>query len=231
MSRNLKPIIIFGSAEMALLARYYFENDTTRKIAGHTVDDEFVNCTEVNGLPLVPFSEISKKFPPDGFDMFIALSYTKLNQLREEKFIQAKNAGYNLPTYICSKSVSWPDLRVGENCFILENQTIQPNVTIGDNVMIWSGNHIGHGSKIKSHTYIASHAVISGNCSIGKRCFLGVNSSIKDFTVINDDCFIAMDASVTQNMPNGSIAIGSGANIFESGDRRARVIRKRYFNI
>ena len=73
--------------------------------------------------------------------------------------------------------------------------------------------------------------VISGNCSIGKRCFLGVNATVKDFTTIADDCFIAMDASVTNHMPEGSIAIGNSATILEAEDRRARVLKKRYFNI
>jgi len=231
MSKQLKPLIIFGSAEMATLARYYFENDTARKIVAHTVDDKFIDTPEFKGLPLVPFSKITEEFPPSDFDMFVALSYTKLNCLRQEKFIQAKDAGYTLPSYICSKGVTWPDLNVGENCFILENQTIQPTVTIGDNVIIWSGNHIGHGSNIKDHGYIASHVVISGNCSIGKRCFLGVNATVKDFTTIADDCFIAMDASVTNHMPEGSIAIGNSATILEAEDRRARVLKKRYFNI
>jgi len=231
MPDSLKPIIIFGSAEIALLARYYFENDTSRKIVGHTVDDAFIDSLEINGLPLIPFSKVPEEFPPNDFDMFVALSYVKLNQLRQEKFLQAKNAGYALPSYICSKLISWPDLNVGENCFILENQTIQPNVRIGNNVMIWSGNHIGHASIIGDHTYIASHVVISGNCSIGNRCFLGVNASVKDFTTINDDCFIGMDASVTSDMSNGSIALGNSANIFDVEDRRARVIKKHYFNI
>ena len=32
--------------------------------------------------------------------------------------------------------------KIGENCFIFENQTIQNNVVIGDNVILWSSNHI-----------------------------------------------------------------------------------------
>lgn len=228
MTRN---VVIFGSAEIAELAKFYFENDSDYRIVAFVVDDAFVGADQYLGLPLVPFSEVTKRYPPAEHAMHIALSYSKLNRLRQEKYEQAKSAGYRLASYVCSKSVTWPDLSVGDNCFILESQTIQPTVKIGNNVMIWSGNHLGHGSVIGDHTYIASHAVISGHCAIGQRCFFGVNATIKDFTTIGDDCFVAMDASVTKDMPAGAVALGTPAEIFPDDDRRARALKKMYFKI
>ena len=133
--------------------------------------------------------------------------------------------------HICSKSVIWDDLEMGDNCFILENQTIQPNVKLGNNVMLWSGNHIGHGAKIRDHAYVSSHVVIAGHCDIGKRCFLGINSTIKDFTKVGNDCFITMDASVVDDLDNGSVALGASGTIFKSDDKRARTIKRKYFGI
>lgn len=228
MTRNL---VIFGSAEIAELAKYYFENDSGYRVVAFTVDDAFAAADQHLGLPLVPFSEVTEHFPPADHDMHVALSYSKLNRLRQDKYEQAKAAGYRLPSYVCSKSVTWPDLSIGDNCFILENQTVQPTVKIGNNVMIWSGNHLGHGSVIGDHTYIASHVVVSGHCTIGQRCFFGVNATIKDFTTIGDDCFIAMDASVTKDMPAEAVAIGAPAEVFPSDDRRARALKKVYFKI
>ena len=163
--------------------------------------------------------------------MHVALSYSKLNQLRQEKYEQAKKSGYKLVSYICSKSVYWNDIQIGDNCFILENQTIQPTVKIGSNVMLWSGNHIGHGTVIRNHTYVSSHVVIAGHCDIGKRCFLGINSTIKDFTKVGDDCFVAMDASIVSDLDNDSVALGVSSTVFKSNDKRARIIKRKYFKI
>ena len=99
-----------------------------------------------------------------------------------------------------SKSIFWPDLTIGDNCFILENQTIQPTVNIGDNVMIWSGNHLGHGCSIGNHTYISSHVCISGHTKIGESNFWGVNSSTADFVTIGDRVFVAMGAVVVNDL-------------------------------
>lgn len=228
-TRKKNQLIVFGSAEIARLARFYFENDSSYSVSAFVVDDAYVDADSLDGLPLLGFSQALERFPPQEYEMHVAISYRGFNRLRSEKYDQAKEVGYRLASYICTKSALWPDLDVGDNCFILENQTIQPTVHIGNNVVIWSGNHIGHGSIIGDHTYIASHVVICGHCNIGKRCFLGVNSTIRDFCSIGDDCFISMDASVTANLPPESVAIGHGAEILKPDDRRGRALVKRFF--
>ena len=226
-----KQLVIFGTAEIAQLANYYFQHDSNYNVVAFTVDDEFCDLKEFEGLPVVPFSKVTDKYPASQFEMHVALSYKKLNKLREEKYYQAKDAGYKLATYICSKATTWPDLTVGDNCFILEDQTIQPTVKIGNNVMLWSGNHIGHGTEISDHTYLSSHVVLSGHSKIGSRCFFGVNATLCDFLTIGDDCFIAMDASVSRNMKSGSVALGSPTVIMSKDDKKARVIKKKYFKL
>jgi sugar O-acyltransferase (sialic acid O-acetyltransferase NeuD family) len=224
-----RKLVIFGSAEIASLARYYFEQDSAYEVVGFTVDDDFAKTDSFDGLPLVPFSRVTERFPAADHDMNVALSYRRLNQLRKEKCEQARKAGYVLASYVCSKSVTWPDLSVGDNCFILENQTIQPTVKIGNGVMIWSGNHLGHGAQIGDHTYIASHVVISGHVQIGPCCFLGVNATVRDFVKIGEGCFIAMDASVVQDVPEGAVVVGQSGTIIPADDRRARVLKAKYF--
>lgn len=224
-------LIIFGNKEIADLAYFYFKEDSNYEIVAFTVDDAFIQENTFKGLPIIPYSQILEKFPPEEYNLHIAISYQKLNQLRQQKYERAKSQGYKLASYISTKSVYWSDLKHGDNCFILENQTIQPTVSIGNNVMIWSGNHLGHGSTIANHSYIASHVVISGHTQIGERCFLGVNATIKDFCKIGNDCFIGMGANITKNMANGSIAIAESSSILDSEDKRSRIIKKSYFKI
>ena len=224
-------LIIFGTSEIASLAKYYFSNDSDFTVKGFTVDDSVYQKDEFEGLPIIPYSEVLTKFSPDNYSMHIALSYQKLNQLREDKYNQAKSSGFSLASYVSTKATVWSDLEHGDNCFILEDQTIQPRVKIGNNVMLWSGNHLGHGSVIGDHTYIASQVVISGICVIGKRCFLGVNSTLKDFIEVGDDVFIGMDSSITKNMKSGSVSISGSTQFFEKDDRRAIAIKKSYFKL
>lgn len=174
---------------------------------------------------------MSDKYPPDEYVAHVALSFMKLNQTRAEKYYMLKDMGYELVSYVCSKSAYWPDLTIGDNCFILENQTIQPTVKIGNNVMIWSGNHFGHRGEIGDHTYISSHVCIAGYVKIGTHCFIAINSTIRDFVKIGNSVFIAMDASVIKDVDDGAVVIGVKGSIFPRESDLAKKMKKKYFKL
>ena len=98
--------------------------------------------------------------------------------------------------------------KIGENCFILEENTIQPFVTIGDNVTLWSGNHIGHHSTIMNHTFISSHVVVSGGVEVGEQCFIGVNSTLRDHITVGNKCVIGAGVLLLGDAKNESVFIG-----------------------
>ena len=57
----------------------------------------------------------------------------------------------------------------------------------------------------------------------------GVNATVKDFTTIGDDVFVAMDASVTKDLPSGSVILGSKSITFLPNDVKGEKIKKSYF--
>jgi acetyltransferase-like isoleucine patch superfamily enzyme len=126
------------------------------------------------------------------------MSSSKMNMLRAEVYKAIKAKGYSLISYVSSKATVFNN-RIGENCFILEDNTLQPFTDIGDNVVLWSGNHIGHHGKIDNHVFFTSHVVMSGHCHIGKYSFLGVNSTIRDGITLSEGTLVAMAAMITRN--------------------------------
>lgn len=222
-------LVIFGTGEIGQLARLYFEQDSPYQVVGFVADDQFVTKKTFNKLPLIPISKIKKAFPTKTHEVHVALSYRKLNRIRAAKYKALKNLGYTLASYISSKSALWSDLNYGDNCFILENQTIQPNVKIGNNVMIWSGNHLGHSSIIKNHVYISSHVVISGHCVIGQRSFLGVNSALKDRVKLGTETFVTMGANVARSTQDGDVVLPGKGVVLAGGSQKAEKIKQKYF--
>lgn len=190
----VKPIVIFGTTEAAELAQYYFVRDVGRTIAAFTLDAEYLREDMFRDRPVVSFQEIASTHPPDDFDVFVALGYSKLNAVRRGKFEAARAMGYDLPSYVSPRATVLNDDRIGANCFILEDNTIQPYVRIGDNVTIWSGNHIGHHSVIEDHVFVTSHVVVSGNCRVGEASFLGVNATLRDGITIGARCVVGAGA-------------------------------------
>lgn len=199
-----KKLIIFGTSEIAQIAYHYFTTDSNYEVAAFTVDASYIKTSEFCGLPVIEFDNIEANYPPSLYDLFVALSYNKLNSIRKEKFLAAKEKGYHLPSFISSRATVLNNGAIGDNCFIFEDNTIQAFVTIGDNVTLWSGNHIGHHSLIRSHTFISSHVVISGGAEIGEQCFIGVNATIRDHIKVGDRCIIgAGSLLLTDAEPEG----------------------------
>ena len=228
----MREIVIFGTGEYAELAHYYFENDPECdfKVIGFVADDEYVDKDTFRGLPLVKLSDLTRIWPPKYYPAHIALSYSKLNQVKQEKFNIMKELGYELVSYVCSKgTVTWPDLDMGENCFILEKNNIQPTVKLGNNIMIWSSNHLGHNCEIKDHAYLASGITVSGHVTIGERAFIGVNAAFKDFINIGSDTFVTMGANVTRDIPNDSTV--TSTDLFESDNIVNKKLKRKYFGL
>lgn len=202
-----KPLIIFGTGYIGQLAHFYFSTQSGYEIVAFTVDSAYLNESTFCGHPVIPFEEISRQYAPDQYELFIALSYSKLNAIRKEKYLAAKAIGYRLASFISSRATVLNNWNIGENCFIFEDNTIQPFVTIGNNVTLWSGNHIGHHSTIKDHCFIASHVVISGGVEIGEQCFIGVNAALRDHITVGDRCVIGAGALLlTDAEPEGVYA-------------------------
>jgi sugar O-acyltransferase (sialic acid O-acetyltransferase NeuD family) len=130
--------------------------------------------------PTYTWEQALEKFPSDRFGMFVAIGPSQMNNVRKEKFIRAKAAGYKCVSFVSERASYLTQHEIGENCFIFEDNTIQPYVKICDNTILWSGNHIGHDSFISSHTFITSHVVVSGHVTVEENCFLGVNATIHD---------------------------------------------------
>jgi sugar O-acyltransferase (sialic acid O-acetyltransferase NeuD family) len=204
-----KPLVIFGTGEIAQLAHYYFSKDSDYEVVAFTVDKEYVAASDFQGLPIVPFDNVSRLYSPDTHAMFIALSYAKLNQVRKEKYFAARNLGYPLASYVSSHATVLNDGKIGDNCFVLEDNTIQPYVTIGNNVTLWSGNHIGHHSTIHDHCFIASHVVISGGVEIKESCFVGVNVTLRDHIRVGERCVIGAGALLLNDAEPEGVYMGT----------------------
>ena len=200
-----RRLVIFGTGDIAQLAHYYFGKDPRFEIVAFTVDAAYVREPSFCGLPVIPFEEVAGRYPPDEYEMFVALSYAKLNAVRKDKYLETKAKGYRIASYVSRQATVLNDDHIGENCFILEDNTIQPFARIGNNVTLWSGNHIGHHSIISDHCFLASHIVVSGGVEIGDHCFLGVNATLRDGIHVAERCLIGAGAVVMKDTQPGEV--------------------------
>lgn len=221
----MKKIVIFGASDAAELAHYYFTRDSDHSVEAFAVDAAYLSeQSRFCGLDVVPFEGIEKAFPPDQYALFIALGYSHLNEARKAKYFAAKALGYKLVSYVSSKATILNDFAIGDNCFILEDNTVQPFVSIGNNVTLWSGNHVGHHSRIDDHCFLASHIVVSGRVHVGSSCFIGVNATLRDHVSIGEKSIIGAGALILADVAPDGVYLGNATERSRVPSSRVRKI-------
>jgi sugar O-acyltransferase (sialic acid O-acetyltransferase NeuD family) len=216
----MAKVVVFGAGRGADVAYRYLTRDSEHEVVGFTVDASYLSSEEFRGLPVVPFEDVESRFPPDDYRMFIVLGYQDMNHLRAQKYNDAKGRGYRFVSYAASDIFRIEDLDVGENCFLLDNQSINLDVKIGDNVVMWSSNHIGDMTVIEDHCWISSHCTVAANVVVKEHSFLGIGATVSNHVVVEPESFVGADVLITENTkPSGVYLPGKSGCV--SQDSRA----------
>lgn len=204
---TLPKLILFGAGEYAEVAHYYFTEDAGRRVDAFVVDDDYVREASSGPVPIVGWSEAQRDFPPSEYECFVAIGYSKLNQLRMAKIESVTAAGYTLATFVHGRAVTWKGFAPGPNCFILEHNTIQPFTQVARGVVMWSGNHLGHHSIVEEGCFITSHVVIAGGVRVGARSFLGINATVRDHVTIGARNVLGAGAIILADTPDDALYV------------------------
>jgi sugar O-acyltransferase (sialic acid O-acetyltransferase NeuD family) len=203
-----KRVVLFGTGQMASLVHFYLMHDSPYDVVAFTADAQRITEHTLQGLPVVPFEEVTDLYPPEDFEMSVPMMYSQLNHARAAKYQEAKAKGYRLINYVSSRASTWPDLVLGDNCFIAEGSMIQPFAEIGNDVIIANGGLVGHNTVIDDHCFVGPHAVTLGYVHVGPYCLLGANSTIRDGVTIGGECVIGAGVTIRQDTGPKQVFIG-----------------------
>lgn len=203
-----KRLAIFGAAENAELAGYYFLRDRPDLELKCFVTDTGSD-TLLMGLPVIPEASFISEY--DSTDCEIFAPYVD-GRDRQNKQHQLEGLGYNFETYVSPHALVWDLAAVGKNCFVQEFNNIQYGTMIGDGCTFWAGNHIGHHGTIKPYATFTSHVTLSGRCHVGSGTYFGVNATIRDGLTIGDDIFVGQGSNITRSLEQPGVYVGSPAS-------------------
>jgi len=207
-----KKLIIVGTGEFGEIAYEYFTKDSEYNVAAFAVERQYRNKDRLFDLPVVDFEDLQQIYSPTEYEVFVAVTYVKLNRVRRRLFWECKNKGYHCASYVSSCAFIWHNVKIGENVFVFENNTLQYYVEIGNNVILWSGNHIGHRTIIENDCWLTSHNVVSGYCKIGSGSFIGVNATLGDNVVLGKDTVLGAAAVTVKSLPDpAGVYVGNPA--------------------
>jgi sugar O-acyltransferase (sialic acid O-acetyltransferase NeuD family) len=197
----MKKVIIFGTGGFAQIVYLYLKkaDPSELQVVAFSANESVIKEKILYGLPVVPFEYIERRYPCQEYYMFVGVGYSEMNKKRAKFFEEAKDKGYNLISYVHPSTIINDEFKIGENCFIFENNVIQPYVRLEDNVIIWTGNVISHHTTIMKHCFIVSHVAIAGNTVVEPYCFIGMNATIRNSIRIARECVIGAGSVILHN--------------------------------
>ncbi len=197
-----EKVVLFGTGSLARDAYYdlQYHADHAIEVVAFTKDRQYLQPNEtVLDLPVVPFDEVAKRYPPQAYKMLLGVGDLKLMRVRAEKYRQARAMGYELISSVSSRAVTWPTLSIGDNCQISAGAVINPSARIGSNVFIGTGCMIPHDVVIHDHCMFASGVVLSGCVTVGPGCFIGTGAVVRNSVTIGAECIIGAGALILQD--------------------------------
>ena len=147
----MRKLVIFGAGEFAEIAHYYFTHDSPSQVVGFTVDREYLREHRFRGLPVVPFDEVLRHFPPAEHDMFVALGIGGVNRKRAAKVAEAERLG--------SATRIGFHTRIGDHCWIV-------SAIFGESVTVGEGTFVGLNATVAPCLSVGSHTIIGAGALI-----------------------------------------------------------------
>lgn len=196
-----RKLILIGAGETAEMAYEYFTDDSDYTVMAFAVEREYLKDDTYLGLPMICLDSLADHYPPTDHCAFVALSYVRLNSARKRLCGYARSMGYELASYVSSRSFVGRDVSVGQNAFIMEQCSVQHHGYIGEGVVLWCGCQVAHRSFVGDYAWLAPGVVVSGFCSIGESSFLGSGATLVDGVSIARETVIGAGSLVRKSLP------------------------------
>ena len=69
----MSKLVIFGTGSLAECADYLFTDDSSYDVVGFTANGDHISDEKFRERSLVPFEELEQHYPPDQFELFVAV--------------------------------------------------------------------------------------------------------------------------------------------------------------
>lgn len=210
MISSNKPVVILGSGLFADRMRYHFEKDGGRRVVAFAAERAFIDATEHDGLPCVPFESVAVQFPPSEFELFVAVGYSGQNRHRSRLIAAAETLGYTLPNYVSPWSKAEEVILHG-NCVLLSDAVVGYACTLGKGVILGPNVVLTHHCTVERCCYLGASVSVAGATTLRERVFCGIGSTIIDSVDVAPGTFICAGSVVRKSITRSGMYEGNPA--------------------
>ncbi|MDG4598039.1 MAG: NeuD/PglB/VioB family sugar acetyltransferase [Candidatus Contendobacter sp.] len=208
-------VVLFGIGSTAQVMHYHLSRESWHCVEAFTVDAKYLRADRLAGLPVVPFEDIARRYPPDDYEMMIAVGYAEVNRLRARRCAEARALGYRLISYVSPTATLWAGLELGGNCKVGAGSLLQPFSRIGDDVFIGSGCIVSHHTVIEDHCFLGSGVMLGGGVIVESHAFLGTGVTVRNKARIGAHGVVGAGAVVLEDTRPHGVYVARGAEALD----------------
>lgn len=202
-------LIIMGTTPFSIMLYKIIEKEQFASVLAFTTGRAFMDKTELEGIPIVAFVELSDSFDMNQCMILNTIGYSQMNDIRKKVFFQIREEGYKLCTFISANANVYTD-KIGDGSIIMPGAFVGPYVELGVSDIIYANVSLTHHITIGDFVFIGSGCVVGGNVKIGDNCFVGLNSTIKNKAKIPSYTLIGSGTNVLSSITEGKGAVYVG---------------------
>ena len=207
----MERVVIFGNGSVAAMAHYELDRDSAYEVTAFTVDRDLCSGEPFHGKPLVPFDEVSSRYPPGAHRMLVAVGYVDMNRLRAARCAEARATGYRLISHVSPRAITWSEITTGENTFISAGAVVHPSASIGHDVFVGACCVLAHDCVIGDHCFFSDSVTLAGGVTVGDHCFFGTGAVIRNRVTIGRECVVGAGAVILADADERGVYMGRNA--------------------
>jgi len=214
MANALKPLIIVGAGGLGREVAWLVTDINRQKPEWNFIGfvDDGVQGNTVEGYPVLGPVEYLLNMPDDVWAV-VAIADARIRKLIVE---QIQKSGKKLATLV-HPTVSMSDyVNIGAGSIICSGAVLTTNVILGISNIVNLGCFIGHDTELKDFVSLMPAANLAGEVRAGEGCYFGLNSCVINRTAIGEWSVIGAGATVIDDIPAYSLAVGVPARVIRS---------------
>jgi len=216
MAEKLKPLVIIGAGGLGREAAWLVADINRQKREWDFIGfiDDRVQGQTPEGYPVLGTQDYFFELPSHPWAV-VAIADS---QARKAITQRLHTHGINIATLI-HPSISMSDfVQVGTGSIICSGAVITTNITLGQASIVNPNCFIGHDTVLEDFVSLMPGSNLAGEINVGEGCYFGLNSCVINRTNIGKWSIIGAGATVINDIPDYSVAVGVPARVIKRRD-------------
>jgi UDP-perosamine 4-acetyltransferase len=200
-------IIIVGAGTYGQVYLSYLRESADFDVVGFLDDDTSLTGKQIQGINVLGSTDLLASCKKQGIvGVVVPIGNS---QVRVRLLLQARDIGFETPSFIHPTAIVSHEAQIGEGVYILPGSIVMPYADIRDNVMISMGVNVAHHTTLHQGVFLSTGVNMGAGIDVGEFAYVGIGATIMTgIRSIGISAIIGAGAVVIRDVPEGAKVAG-----------------------